>query len=276
MNLYYQRPNRNPSVLTLKTPQRIQTAVASESCEDICFSLFHSGATGGRTGQCMITGAGKHTPHGATAATPRREIWLATLYNPTSILCTVYPAECRLTRKETVRTHAHTQKKALTYFLTFPWQQQTLHTRGARGLQLKQGLSLRESSAEDSPHFLLLNLPCFVCICWPLYLHTHTHTHAYCTRHCISPYLALVQAHTPNSKITRQSIQVFLVPHKALTVPWSAGLLWYTRPLHTQTRARTHTRRPYKPSLVNAGQDGLEAPPVTLRLKYCVPTYTTP
>lgn len=111
LNLYYQRPNRNPSVLTLKNPQRIQTAVASESCEDICFRLFHSGGTGGRTGQCMITGAGKHTLHGATAATPRREIWLATLYNLTSIFCAVYPAEWRLTRKETAHTHALTQKK---------------------------------------------------------------------------------------------------------------------------------------------------------------------
>lgn len=74
-----------------------------------------------------------------------------------------------------------------------------------------------------------------------LYICTRTHPHTYCTQHCVSPYLALVQAHTPNSKITRQSTQVFLVSHKALTVPWSAGLLWYTRPLHTQTCARTHT-----------------------------------
>lgn len=162
----------------------------------------------------------------------------------------MHSISCRV-EADPQRDGAHTcthskKKKALTYFLTFPWQQQTLHTRGARGLQLKQGLSLRESSAEDSLHtlflhFLLLNLPCFVCICQPLYLHTHTRTH--CT-HCISPYLALAQAHTPNSKITRQSIQVFLVSHKALTVPWSAGLLWYTRPLHTQTHARTHTHRP--------------------------------
>lgn len=58
-----------------------------------------------------------------------------------------------------------------THFLTFPWQQQTLHTRGARGLQLKQGLSLREAAAEDGlrlllfsllprPSFYILSIPC--------------------------------------------------------------------------------------------------------------------
>lgn len=43
-------------------------------------------------------------------------------------------------------------KKTLAHFLTFPWQQQTLHTRGARGLQLKQ------SSVLERPVLLLVPL----------------------------------------------------------------------------------------------------------------------
>lgn len=85
-------------------------------------------------------------------------------------------------------------------------------------------------------HLLLLNLPCFRRVSQPRRTHTRAHT-LLCRSLSCTPHL---QAPSASSEITRQSVQVFPVPHKAPTVPWSAGLLWYTRnPAQTHTHPHT-------------------------------------
>lgn len=87
----------------------------------------------------------------------------------------------RLTCTETAPSLALKKKKNCTYFLPFPWQQQTLHTRGARGLQLKQELSLGKMDP-DSQSLPLVS--CFMSftfislLCWSCHVsHTRAHTH---------------------------------------------------------------------------------------------------
>lgn len=165
-------------------------------------------------------------------------------------ICTGYTVPCR---GRPAQKLPPLKKKALTHFPTFPWQQQTLHTRGARGLQLKQGLSLRETTAEDSLRLSLISLQSLRCLFFfssfflilSLFCHsrhgpsqTHTHT-SYLP-------LMLLQAHTPTSRITRVSVQALLLSHKAPTVPWSTGLLRYTWPLHTYTHTLTYTHRAHR------------------------------
>lgn len=85
------------------------------------------------------------------------EIRLVALYNLMSVLLAVFPlaALCR------VEADLHRNcplLKTLTRFLHFPWKQQTLHSRGARVLQLKQGLSLSGTSDEDGLSLPLISL----------------------------------------------------------------------------------------------------------------------
>lgn len=169
-------------------------------------------------------------------------------------MCSVYALATRCHAEADLHRNCPlSKKKALTHFPTFPWQQQTLHTRGARGLQLKQGLSLRETTAEDSLRLSLISLQSLRCLFFFLFLPhfvfvlslsprplTNTHTH--------TSYLPLMllQAHTPTSRITRVSVQALLLSHKAPTVPWSTGLLRYTWPLHTYTHTLTYTHRAHR------------------------------
>lgn len=69
------------------------------------------------------------------------------MHNLTSVLCTLRPQWLGCADEKLTCTEAAPSK--VTHFITFPWQQQTLHTKGARGQKLKQGLSLPESAAED-------------------------------------------------------------------------------------------------------------------------------
>ena len=158
----------------------------------------------------------------------------------------LHSSEWRLTCTET----APSQKS--THFLNFPWQQQTLHTRGARGLQLKQGLSLRETTAEDGLQLSHLStvsslssffLVYFVGLCVVCLYMTQKHT-----RIQISFFLSYthtnIHTHTPTSRITRESVQTLLLSHKAPTVPWSTRLLRYTWHTRTHTHTHTHTHTP--------------------------------
>lgn len=137
---------------------------------------------------------------GATVAEQCWEMWLSALYNLTSILCAVYPSatlhqvEADLYRNCPL---SRSQKKEKPHLLSpFPWQQQTLHTRGARGLQLKQELSLRKMdlNSQSLPFvFCFMSFTFISLLCWSFHV-THTHTQT-----CLS--LCLVQTHIPNSWI---------------------------------------------------------------------------
>lgn len=115
-----------------------------------------------------------------------------------SVLWALYPLAplCRI-EADLHRNCPLSKKKATfprTCFLTFPWQQQTLHTRGARGLQLKQGLSLRDTAAEDGLrlplHPLLLSFFFFLGL-FSLYPHLPPFSFA-------NFFMALSQTDTPS------------------------------------------------------------------------------
>lgn len=96
------------------------------------------------------------------------EIWLVALHNLLSILFAVFPLAA-LFRLEADLHRNCPLLKTLTRFLYFPWKQQTLHSRGARGLQLKQGLSLRGTTDEDGLSLPLISLQ-FFCFSFLIYL----------------------------------------------------------------------------------------------------------